>query len=182
MIGVIDVTDQETHNVVNVEFHDKSARRGYHFQDPTKYTMASLGEQGIVYAAPMQDETPSTVHYRPYDSWATGSDWTFTLLPGEDVQCVAVGGEAGESMGSVVVATSKGFLRFLSSSGIQRYILRLGEDTVTMAAGKDLVIVVHREGGTSLDGKSSSPFLFPGAKTDLRLPEPAVHACRFGDL
>jgi len=43
MIGVVDVTDQDSHFVVNVEFHDKSARRGYHFQDHTRYTMASLG-------------------------------------------------------------------------------------------------------------------------------------------
>ena len=74
------------------------------------------------------------------------------LLPGEDAQCVAAGGSAGDGMGSVVVATSKGFVRFLSSSGIQRYMWRIGEDTISMAAGKEMVFLVHREGGTSLDG------------------------------
>ena len=66
---------------------------------------------------------------------------------------MAAGG-AAEAMGSVVVATSKGFVRFLSSSGIQRYIWRVGEDMVSMAAGKESVILIHREGGTSLDGQS----------------------------
>jgi chromosome transmission fidelity protein 4 len=49
MIGVVDVTDQETHQVINVEFHDKIARRGYHFQDHHKYTMASLGMSASVF-------------------------------------------------------------------------------------------------------------------------------------
>ncbi|KAK4685805.1 chromosome transmission fidelity protein 4, partial [Tremellales sp. Uapishka_1] len=153
MIGVIDVTDQETHNVVNVEFHDKSARRGYHFQDHSKYTMASLGERGIVYAASGEGEQASLVHYRAYDSWTSHSDWQMALLPGEDALLVASGGSSDESAtGSVIVATSKGFVRFLSSSGIQRYIWRLGEEAVSMAAGKENVLIVHREGGTSLDG------------------------------
>ena len=176
MIGAVDVTDQETHNVVNVEFHDKAARRGYHFQDHNKYTMASLGksiliahskgtdvddcvgEQGIVYAAPGQEGQASLVYYRPYDSWASQSDWTISLLPGEDALCVTAGGGGsdGMGMGSVVVASSKGFVRFLSSSGIQRYMWRMGEEAVSMAAGKDMVILVHREGGTSLDGECSS--------------------------
>ncbi|KLT43277.1 WD40 repeat-like protein [Cutaneotrichosporon oleaginosum] len=152
MIGVVDATDQETHNVVNVEFHDKSARRGYHFSDHVKYTMASLGEQGIAYAAPAGDNNAlSVVHYRPYDSWASSADWSVNLLAGEDALSVAMGGpESG--LGTVVVATSKGFVRFFTASGVQRYVWRLGEEVVTLAAGRDALLVVHREGGTSLDG------------------------------
>jgi chromosome transmission fidelity protein 4 len=44
MIGVIDVTDMETHQVINVEFHDKGSRRGYHFQDNNRFHLASVGE------------------------------------------------------------------------------------------------------------------------------------------
>jgi chromosome transmission fidelity protein 4 len=151
MIGVVDATDQETHQVVNVEFHDKSARRGYHFSDQNKYTMASLGEQGIVYACPSADGTPSMVHYRGYDSWASASDWQVSLPAGEDALSVAAGGPA-DGLGAVVVATSRGFVRFFTASGIQRYLWRLGEDVVTMAAERETVLIVHREGGTSLDG------------------------------
>lgn len=153
MIGVVDVTDQETHNVVNVEFHDTSARRGYHFSDQHKYSMASLGEQGIAYAAPSDKEvgTASAVHYRPYDSWGSSSDWTVNLSDGEEPVAIAAGGPTN-GMGAVVVATSRGFLRFFSAGGIQRYMWRLGEDVVTMVAGKESVLIVHREGGTTLDG------------------------------
>lgn len=151
MIGVVDSTDQETHNVVSVEFHDKSAHKGYHFSDSNKYTMAALGEQGVVYAAPAGEDSPtSIVHYRPYDSWASASDWEVSLLPGENALSVAAGG--GDAMGAVVVATSKGMVRFFSSSGVQRYVWRLGEEVVALAAGRDALLVVHREGGTSLDG------------------------------
>jgi chromosome transmission fidelity protein 4 len=57
-------------------------------------------------------------------------------------------------MGSVIVATTKGFVRFFSASGIQRYILRI-EEVVSMVGGREGVMVVHREGGTSLDGEFS---------------------------
>jgi chromosome transmission fidelity protein 4 len=56
------------------------------------------------------------------------------------------------SVGSVVVATTRGYIRFFTGSGIQRYIWRMGEEVVSMVAGKEMVFLVHREGGTSLDG------------------------------
>jgi chromosome transmission fidelity protein 4 len=112
-----------------------------------------VGEQGIIYGAPSEDDRPSTIYYKPYDSWASQSEWTIPLPKGEDVVLVAAAGGGGDALGTVVAVTSKGYVRFLSNSGIQRYIWRLGEDGVGIAGGKDSVIIVHREGGTSLDGE-----------------------------
>ena len=53
----------------------------------------------------------------------------------------------------MVVATDKGYLRFLTGSGVQKYIWRMGEEVITMVGGKKEVLVVSREGGTSLDGE-----------------------------
>jgi chromosome transmission fidelity protein 4 len=59
----------------------------------------------------------------------------------------------------VIVATSKGYVRFFSASGIQRYLWRV-EEVVSMVAGREGLLVVHREGGTSLDGMFFFSFSF----------------------
>ena len=68
-----------------------------------------------------------------------------------------------EGNGYVVVATDKGLIRFFSGGGLQRGpIWAIDGDVVAMVAGRDYAFVVHREGGTSLDG-----VLSPTANSDV---------------
>lgn len=84
-----------------------------------------------------------------------------SLPAGEEPVLLAAGGKPlanefeveNQNMGSVIVATSRGFIRFFTGSGVQRYLWRMGEEMVSMVASEEMVFLVHREGGTSLDGK-----------------------------
>jgi chromosome transmission fidelity protein 4 len=58
-----------------------------------------------------------------------------------------------DGTGCAIVAMDNGFIRFVSGSGIQRYIWNIGGDVVSMVSGHEWAFVVHREGGTSLDGE-----------------------------
>ncbi|KAG9026461.1 hypothetical protein FRB95_008833 [Tulasnella sp. JGI-2019a] len=160
-IGVIEVADQDIHHVVNIEFHDRSLRRGHHFQDVFRFSMAALGEQGIVYACCSEEQHPGIIAYKPYDSWASNSDWQMDLPAGENPIAVAAGGtpyakqvDKSDTRGNghVAVATTKGYVRFFSGGGMQRYVWTVGGEVVTMVGGAEWIFVVHREGGTSLDG------------------------------
>ena len=67
--------------------------------------------QGVLYAGPSSKDAPSTVMYRPFDSWAANSDWQVSLPTGEEAVAVT----AGHSFGAV--ATSQRMLRIFSPAG-----------------------------------------------------------------
>lgn len=144
------------------------------------------GEQGIVYGSHADGDLPALVHYRAYDTWASGADWQVSLPAGEQPVLLAAGGKPlanefeveSQNMGSVIVATSRGFIRFFTGSGVQRYLWRMGEEMVSMAASHEMAFLVHREGGTSLDGQSSRRLRCAFALILLRLarlPKPAIY-------
>ncbi|TIB86792.1 WD40 repeat-like protein [Wallemia mellicola] len=143
MLGVIHSVDQDTHNLVTVEFHDKSARRGYSFQDHFKSSLCALGEEGALYAS---TGNTSMIVYKPFDSWSSQQDWSTRLPDGESASILACGSKF------VVVSTSKNYLRFFTTSGIQRYVINYGKDVVTASAGKQYFVAVSRSSGGASNG------------------------------
>ncbi|KZT43647.1 WD40 repeat-like protein [Sistotremastrum suecicum HHB10207 ss-3] len=163
-IGVISVTDQETHHVVNIEFHDRSSKKGFHFQDYLRYNIGSLGEQGALFACPPEAGHPAQVTYKGFSSWSPSTEWTYEFPESEHVVAVATCGthqskstrdSRSPPTAYGIVATNKGYLRFFTAGGIQKYIWAVGDDIVSMVGGHECLLVVHRAGGTSLDGSQN---------------------------
>ncbi|KAG9042191.1 hypothetical protein FS837_011177 [Tulasnella sp. UAMH 9824] len=173
-IGVVEVSDGDPHQVVNVEFHNRSLRTGYHFTDTLRFTLAAIGERGVAFAGPSEEHHPATLSYRPYESWASNADWEINLPAGEEPVAVAAGGlpyskdfnsdDLGGD-GYVALATSEQLIRFFSGGGVQKYIWAAEGDVVSMVAGPEWVFVVHREGGTSLDGCQNLRYSLISCKT-----------------
>ncbi|KAB5589694.1 Minichromosome loss protein 1 [Ceratobasidium theobromae] len=163
MKGVIECTNLDAHYVINVEFHDRSSHQNIHFQDVNRFDTASLGEYGVAFACPPDNGHFAMIEYRPYSEWSPNAQWQFKLPEGEHVIALAVGGTPAarmiqmsggkyEGFGMVAAATNKGYIRFISGGGVQEYIMSTAGDVVSMVGGNEWIFVVHREGGTSLDG------------------------------
>ena len=84
-LGIIYTIDNQTHSNVSVEFHDHS-QRPFHFTDHSNYDRACLGESGALFANEASGTNPSTVFFKPFDSWSSKADWTAQLSPEESVK------------------------------------------------------------------------------------------------
>ena len=83
--GLIYTIDNQTHSSVSIEFHDHS-QRPFHFMDHHNFDKACLGEYGAVFANESSGVNPSTIYFRPFDSWSSKVDWTVQLKSTESVK------------------------------------------------------------------------------------------------
>ncbi|TPX59126.1 hypothetical protein SpCBS45565_g07825 [Spizellomyces sp. 'palustris'] len=140
MVGVIYTIDLHTHHNMNVEFHDRSIRP-FHFTDYHNYSMACLGESGACFASEASSGNPSTLFYRPFDTWATKADWTMHFRETESVKAIAI------TSSGPVAATSQRYLRFFSYSGLQTFVMSLPGPVVTMTGKGDWLLIIYHAGG-----------------------------------
>ncbi|KAK0550381.1 DNA polymerase alpha accessory factor Mcl1 [Tilletia horrida] len=177
MLGSLMAIDQGTHQTVQFESHDTSARRNFRMVDYHRFSLGALAFHGALLGVPASTAAESaedvesglsSVTYRPFEhAWGgAGGEWTINLPQGESVELIALGGPAPPNArrddleddeaantrsAAAVVATSAGYLRFFSATGMQRYIWSYGKPVVSMAAGVRSVLIVYRAAGVALD-------------------------------
>jgi chromosome transmission fidelity protein 4 len=138
-LGLIYTIKTDDVSNVSVEFHDRS-QRPFHFVDHHHFDCACLGESGAIFSNEMSGSNPSTLFFKPFDSWSTKDDWTIEFDMMESAKVLALTGKGP------VVATDQNYLRFFSYSGIQNYIRCLNGPIVSMAGSRKLLFIVYQAG------------------------------------
>ncbi|KAI7867064.1 WD40-repeat-containing domain protein [Mucor mucedo] len=197
LVGIITTIFEEAHSIINVEFHDQTAYRNFHFTDPNNYSMAAISTAGTVYAvesktavnkgkklnadgeeSESEDEEETTLvnsilYYRPNNTGAE-KDWTHHMLPGEDVVSIAV------NRVSVIAITSLGYVRIFTTSGVQRHVFSL-DNIVTMAAMVDLALIVYST-GPSFTGQQNLNYILLNTDSNEILQRDHVHVTPDSEL
>lgn len=147
-LGCIILRSEADHNIVEVSFHDTSLHRKRIplLNDFYGFSVGSLGRTGALYASPSSDHAPSTVVFRPFESWATNSEWTVPLPKNEEAIGVAVGDIF------CIVGTNQRMLRIFSISGLQVSIMSTPGNIVCVFAEGDVFGVVYHAGSPTVNG------------------------------
>lgn len=144
LIGLITSRLDETgYRSVDIEFHDKVSTRPIRFIDDFGYKMASLSKSAAFFGS--QGEAGSgnngALHFMAFETWGGRQTWTAHLQEGEEVLAVAVDERWAYA------ATSNGWLRIFSPTGLQQPILTFAHDIVTMVAGAGKLLLVLNHHG-----------------------------------
>ncbi|KAL9557358.1 hypothetical protein MBANPS3_001432 [Mucor bainieri] len=169
LVGAISTIYEDGHSIINVEFHDQSEYRNFHFTDVLNFSMGAISSAGTVYAvegkeavkktregrgengevldsdeedAESDEEEATQINSTLYfrpNNSGSERDWTHHMLPGEDVVSIAI------NRVSVIATTSLGYVRIFSISGVQRHLFSL-ENVVAVTAMTDLALLVYSAG------------------------------------
>ena len=157
LYGSIVCRDEDIYQSIEVTFSDSSINRPVRIRDYYNFSYGSLGIHGAIFASrshigtqkklensdEIDQNRNGVIFYRPFDSWAVNSEWTYTLLSGEEPTSVAIGKRY------CAVATTSKYgacnIRIFGYSGVQRTILCISGPIVTMCSSDDKLCVVYHK-------------------------------------
>lgn len=135
--------DEAGYRSVDIEFHDKVSTRPIRFIDDFGYRMAALSKTGAFFGS--QGEPGSgangALHYMAFETWGGRQTWTVHLGEGEEVLALACDERWAYA------ATSNGWLRVFSPTGLQQPVITFAHDIVTMVAGAGKLLLILNEQG-----------------------------------
>ena len=82
----------------------------------------------------------SNIQFKPFNEWKKTLEWNYELPQDESAECLAMGSNWS------AVYTDVGYIRILSSDGIQKHIICQGAPVVTMTGYENLLAVVYHSG------------------------------------
>ena len=150
MVGWVWTVEQDDHNTVTVEFHDRESHRQYHFNDSAQFSFAALNDVGALFASTIRTEDgirkAATLHYRPHESWASYANWSIQMPAGEDILAIAV------CDASVVVCTSRGYIRIYTLHGLPKRVFHSKCMSIVGAIAYGNYVMVLGNGQIRADG------------------------------
>ncbi|KAK9235116.1 WD40-repeat-containing domain protein [Lipomyces kononenkoae] len=153
-VGYIWTVEQDMHNTVTVSFFDRGLNREYHFTDHFLYDKASLTEHAALFANSGGDGQNGRVFFREHGSLQDSWDLTFHE---ESITSIAL------SATTVVVCSSKGYVRMFNLQGSPIRIYRQSMNSVVCCASwQDFVMIVRNQG----DGSGGLVYSIENVKYD----------------
>jgi chromosome transmission fidelity protein 4 len=141
MLGTITSRDDTVQHSVEIEFFDTAKHRSVRFNDRYAFNIASLSEEGAIFAAPPRADVPATLFYRHFNNWSSSNEWSLQSEAGEAFEAVAAGSTF------VAASTSRGMLRVLTPCGVQKFVVSLPGRVIVMAAqGSRLAVILSVAG------------------------------------
>ncbi|EGP84150.1 uncharacterized protein MYCGRDRAFT_96135 [Zymoseptoria tritici IPO323] len=160
LTGFVWTVNQDTHHTVTVEFYDRQEHRDFHFTDIYRYDKACLNNKGTLFSCPSSRENPSTIFYRPHETWTSRTEWRTQLPAGEDVTSMSL------SDSCIVVTTTAGYVRIYSLFGLAMKVHRQkSTPAVTCASWRDYVMTVGN-GPVGGDGTTRLLYTIENVKRD----------------
>ncbi|KAK7204795.1 WD40-repeat-containing domain protein [Myxozyma melibiosi] len=167
-IGYIWTVDQYEYNTVTVNFFDREKHREYHFTDHFRYDKACLTDDAALFAANDEDRAGSRLFFRSHGGLTDSWDLSF---PNETIASIAL------SKTSVVVCSSKGYVRVFNLHGSPLRLYRQSSNPVVCCASHDDFLMVVRNQG---DGSGKLMYTLENVKHDETLQKNDVVDIPYG--